>query len=503
MNIEKYDVSRFKSPFEKRIAIEYNALLDLKDKSSKFDFEVIGTTGKVPTEYRIVYFLKSIVDIDDQLNPILGYKHVVTIKLSPKYPLERPVVNAETPIWHPNVRWDGRFKGSFSLDIGSISAWHDLTMLIIHIASLLQWKNYHAELTAPYPEDIKVAKWVRNYAEPNQIVDKYKNIYIDDSNFIDLKESYSSKYDGKEVNIIIRILPQADEVEVSLPLTITSKELIEQLLNSDLGIRRKDNDNEIIYQLIPKVSSIPLNKNDTLFEANVKEGDVILMIPPLFAHKEEDEKLTLSVVILPMNHGYDVELPRTSNGKIIKETLIRKFDKLKGDVETLKLIIGKNGEEILNNQNLIDYGLENGDNLILSLTENRNEESEIVELKNFKENLIGQLGLSPDALNTEIHEEVDKLLIQVKKKNELKFLIDKWIQELSRSEINKVTQELLKYCRKNKLKEYIPPVLQQSTRWNTIHKRSIEGTLSNEEFILQLNKINLAVINIIMELEDL
>ena len=36
----------------------------------------------------------------------------------------------------------------------------------------------------PYPDDEKVAKWVREYAEPNNIVNKNKQIYIDDSSLL-------------------------------------------------------------------------------------------------------------------------------------------------------------------------------------------------------------------------------------------------------------------------------------------------------------------------------
>src|SRR6202142_3172740 len=44
---------------------------------------------------------------------------------------------------------------------------------------MVQYKNYHAELSPPYPLDGDAATWVRDHAEPNGIVDKKRGIFVD------------------------------------------------------------------------------------------------------------------------------------------------------------------------------------------------------------------------------------------------------------------------------------------------------------------------------------
>ena len=46
---------------------------------------------------------------------------------------------------------------------------------------MLQFKQYHAEFTPPFPEDIHVAKWMLEFAEPNKIVNKKEGIAVDDT----------------------------------------------------------------------------------------------------------------------------------------------------------------------------------------------------------------------------------------------------------------------------------------------------------------------------------
>jgi len=48
---------------------------------------------------------------------------------------------------------------------------------------MVQYKNYYAELSPPYPLDQEAAAWVREYAEPRGIVDKRGGISVDQSPF--------------------------------------------------------------------------------------------------------------------------------------------------------------------------------------------------------------------------------------------------------------------------------------------------------------------------------
>lgn len=88
----------------------------------------------------------------------------------------------------------------------------------------------------------------------------------------------------KEVNVVIRIMPNADDVDVSLPLNVTPQDVIETLLSSGLGIPRVDQQgNAISYQLVPKGSNAPITEAQSLGEANVQSEDIILMIPRVIA----------------------------------------------------------------------------------------------------------------------------------------------------------------------------------------------------------------------------
>jgi len=94
--------------------------------------------------------------------------------------MESPRIYMKTEIWHPNIKWEGKFKGRICGNTKEYGKGYDLTQLVFRIAEILQFKNYHAENTPPFPEDSLVAKWIKEYAEPNNIVNKWKEIYSDD-----------------------------------------------------------------------------------------------------------------------------------------------------------------------------------------------------------------------------------------------------------------------------------------------------------------------------------
>jgi hypothetical protein len=68
-----------------------------------------------------------------------------------------------------------------------------LYLLVIRIGEILQFKQYHSENTPPFPEDIKAARWVMEYAEPQGIVNKYKDIAIDDTPLVNIDTSKDRK----------------------------------------------------------------------------------------------------------------------------------------------------------------------------------------------------------------------------------------------------------------------------------------------------------------------
>ncbi len=163
----------------KRLAKEHISLAELE--SDVIDIEILQTRGewRVPEAYRITYKVNSIVGLGADQQPIYGDTHIADIIFPLNYPIEPPQLKMTTEVWHPNIKSEGKFKGRICGNIKDFGRAYDLYQLVMRIGEILQYKNYHATNVAPYPEDIKVAAWVLEYAEPKGIVNKEKGIATD------------------------------------------------------------------------------------------------------------------------------------------------------------------------------------------------------------------------------------------------------------------------------------------------------------------------------------
>ncbi|MEZ4883383.1 MAG: ubiquitin-conjugating enzyme E2 [Chitinophagales bacterium] len=177
-----YNLSKLKNPRHKRKAKEHLLLEEFCNRSNKISYEVLRQLGKSPPDaYLIHYNVKSIIGINSDKSPIYGFHHTAEISFPSDYPsvTSPPRCYMRTPIWHPNIRYDEPNKGHICVNDKALGAWHTLDMLVRFIGEILQYKNYHAINTDPYPEDPMVAEWVRQYAEPMGIVNKNRKIYVD------------------------------------------------------------------------------------------------------------------------------------------------------------------------------------------------------------------------------------------------------------------------------------------------------------------------------------
>ena len=176
-----------KNVLNKRKAIEHQRLAELE--SEVIQIEIIKTRSDlhIPEVYHVHYFINTIIGIDPETkSPEIGNHHVVEITLPNNYPVEpaKMFVKKEvtgTKVWHPNIKWSGAFEGRICGNIRDFGKGYDLYQLVLRIGDILQYKNYHAHHTPPYPEDAEVANWVLEYAEIQQIVNKDKNIVIDNT----------------------------------------------------------------------------------------------------------------------------------------------------------------------------------------------------------------------------------------------------------------------------------------------------------------------------------
>lgn len=173
-----------KNPFYKRLAKDHLSMFELD--SDVIEWEVVETRSplKIPCVYHVHFLFRSITGIGNDKKPVYGHKHTARITFPPRYPIEAPELYMQSDVWHPNVKSDGKYKGRICGNTKGFGLGFDLYLLIIRIGEILQYKQYHAENTPPFPEDIHSARWVMEYAEPNGIVNKYKDIVIDNTPLI-------------------------------------------------------------------------------------------------------------------------------------------------------------------------------------------------------------------------------------------------------------------------------------------------------------------------------
>jgi len=139
----------------------------------------------LPVGYLVNYHLRSIcgVECEDRLceqgvenRPRFATGFEMAIDLPPGYPCvdAPPALHFLTadasgqPIphpWHPNIRYYGEFAGRVCINMAD--TYTDLLWGVRRVASYLRYHSYNAIMEPPYPEDLKVAAWVRHQGEPN------------------------------------------------------------------------------------------------------------------------------------------------------------------------------------------------------------------------------------------------------------------------------------------------------------------------------------------------
>lgn len=188
-----------KDPRTKRLEMELQLLEELCSNSDFIDFEIINQReGIPPDKYRIHYKVKSIIGINEGGEPIYANKHTAKITLPGGYPItSAPLCFMETNTWHPNIRAKGEAKGHICINDYVLGHWYTIDLLVKQIGEMLQYKNYHAEHIIPYPEDVEVAEWVREYAEPRKIVNKKKGIAIDNNILVKPSKKWMNSRDRK------------------------------------------------------------------------------------------------------------------------------------------------------------------------------------------------------------------------------------------------------------------------------------------------------------------
>lgn len=154
-----------------RLLYEWEALEKaLKDRKDII-LKVLETNPEgLPVRYEVEYLIRCISGVKEDQSPRFHERFKMEITLPERYPqVDAPpafrFVGDVLP-WHPNICYHGEMAGRVCLNMLSTNT--DLAWGVLRIALYLRYELYHAIQEPPYPEDLKVAYWVRHYGEPNE-----------------------------------------------------------------------------------------------------------------------------------------------------------------------------------------------------------------------------------------------------------------------------------------------------------------------------------------------
>jgi hypothetical protein len=189
------------SPRGKKLLKEWKKIDDLCEHSEVIKYIVRKRNREgLPTEYEIIYHVKSIVSVEDPRDeslvingektvknirkPVFGYEHRLSISLPNNYPGAfggNPEFKMVSDTWHPNIRATGKFRGRICLNDKDLGVAIGLDKRILRVGKYLQYQTYWATDSYPWPEDQVVAEWIREEAEPAGWVNVREGIFIDHS----------------------------------------------------------------------------------------------------------------------------------------------------------------------------------------------------------------------------------------------------------------------------------------------------------------------------------
>ena len=143
--------------------------------STKVFLRVFKETDQLlPLSLEILFKVRSITGINPDFSPKIAMQHVLLKK-------DRSW-RFISDVWHPNIKYVGKDKGQISI-LSDLQGFQDkefrLYGFLIYVGKLLQFKLYQSEDILPYPTNPEAARWIKEYAEPNELINKDRRIYFD------------------------------------------------------------------------------------------------------------------------------------------------------------------------------------------------------------------------------------------------------------------------------------------------------------------------------------
>lgn len=87
------------APRDRRLRFEREGMNALVEENRKISY---AADGALPIEYRVTLHCRGIESVQDG-NIAYRDEHYVVIRLTPEFPLDSPIVNWLSPIFHPNI----------------------------------------------------------------------------------------------------------------------------------------------------------------------------------------------------------------------------------------------------------------------------------------------------------------------------------------------------------------------------------------------------------------
>ena len=155
-------------PRTRRLRAEYEQMVELGSRSDFINIEhFLVAPGVPPERYIVTFTCRGIMGIDGQYQPIYAEEHKVALYLDGSYPTTPPRMKWLTPIWHPNIEHNEPHR--VCIDNTWWTPGRTLGKVVLMLGEMVQYKNYHADQTPPFPIDVEVAQWVL-WAKKNRLV---------------------------------------------------------------------------------------------------------------------------------------------------------------------------------------------------------------------------------------------------------------------------------------------------------------------------------------------
>lgn len=85
------------------------------------------------------------------------------------------------------------------------------------------------------------------------------------------------------LNLIIRLMPNGEELDVELSKFSTGKEITEELLGASVVPRTSPEGEPYVYELISKARNIKVEDSKCLVDLGISDGDTLFFVPKLVA----------------------------------------------------------------------------------------------------------------------------------------------------------------------------------------------------------------------------